>query len=113
MLAGSLAMQSLAAFFITLAAIVAGAPIARRCGLTDSPNARKRHQGEIPIIGGVGIFISLALTGFFWGDSKLEIKNHDCNHHGWGHCKSNCEPSPHADGECRSMFHMSSIQAPR
>ena len=73
MWAESLAVQSLAAFFITLAAIVAGAPIARRWGLTDAPNTRKRHQGEIPIIGGVAIFVSLALTGFFWGDTNQSL----------------------------------------
>lgn len=73
MWAESLAVQSLAAFFITIAAIVVGAPIARQWGLTDSPNARKRHQGEIPIIGGVAIFMSLALTGFFWGDANQSL----------------------------------------
>ena len=73
MWAESLAVQSLTAFFITLAAILAGAPIARRWGLTDTPNARKRHKGEIPIIGGIAIFISLALTGVFWGDSNQSL----------------------------------------
>ena len=62
MWAESLAVQSLTAFFITLTAVVAGAPIARRWGLTDSPTARKRHEGKIPVIGGLAIFMSLALT---------------------------------------------------
>ena len=73
MWAESLAVQSLAAFFMTLAAIVAGAPAARRWGLTDSPNVRKRHQGEIPMIGGIAIFVALALTGFFWGDTNQSL----------------------------------------
>ena len=50
-----------------------GAPIARSCGLVDAPNARKRHDGEIPIIGGAAIFGALALTGFFWGDSNESV----------------------------------------
>ena len=73
MWAESLAVQPLSAFFITLVAILVGAPIARQWGLTDTPNARKRHQGEIPIIGGVAIFISLALTGFFWWDTNQSL----------------------------------------
>ena len=73
MLSESLAVQSLAAFFITLAAILAGAPAARRWGLTDSPNERKRHQGEIPIIGGAAIFVALAIVGLIWGDSNKSL----------------------------------------
>ena len=73
MWAESLAVQSLAAFFITLATILAGAPVARRWGLTDSPNARKRHQGEIPIIGGIAIFVALALVGSLWGDLNQSL----------------------------------------
>ena len=69
----SLAMQSLAAFFITLAVIIAGSPLARRLGLVDLPNARKRHQGDVPIIGGVAIFVALALVGSFWGDSNQTL----------------------------------------
>ena len=69
----SLAVQSLAAFFITLAVIVAGSPLARRLSLVDSPNTRKRHQGEIPLIGGIAIFFALALVGMFWGDSNQTL----------------------------------------
>ena len=69
----TLAIQSLAAFFITLAAIMVGAPIARRCGLTDSPNTRKRHHGEIPVVGGAAIFTALTLIGLLWGDSNQSL----------------------------------------
>ena len=69
----SLAVQSLAAFFITLAVVVAGSPVARRLDLVDSPNGRKRHQGEIPLIGGIAIFTALALVGIFWGDSNQTL----------------------------------------
>ena len=69
----SLATQSLTAFFVTLAVILLGSPVARRLGLTDSPTVRKQHQGEIPLIGGVAIFVSLALVGSFWGDSNQTL----------------------------------------
>ena len=69
----SLAVQSLAAFFVTLAVIVAGSPLALRLGLVDSPNSRKRHRGEIPVIGGIAIFVALSLVGSFWGESNQTI----------------------------------------
>ena len=69
----SLAVQSLSAFFITLAVIIAGSPLARRLGLVDSPTARKHHRGEIPTIGGIAIFVALALVGSFWGDSNQTL----------------------------------------
>ena len=70
MLIESLAVQSLTAFFITLVVILAGSPSASRLGLVDSPTARKRHQGEIPMIGGIAIFVALALVGSVWGGSN-------------------------------------------
>ena len=69
----SLAGQSLAAFFITLFAIVAAAPIARRIGLTDAPSTRKRHNGDVPMVGGIAIFIALSLVGALWGESNQTL----------------------------------------
>ena len=69
----SLAIQSLFAFFCTLTVIVVATPLARLVGLTDSPSQRKRHQGEVPIIGGIAIFVALALVGSFWGDSNQTL----------------------------------------
>lgn len=36
--------------------------LAKRIGLVDKPNARKTHQGVIPLVGGVSIFITLAVS---------------------------------------------------
>ncbi|THB65917.1 MAG: undecaprenyl-phosphate alpha-N-acetylglucosaminyl 1-phosphate transferase [Gammaproteobacteria bacterium] len=36
-------------------------PIASNIGLIDSPGGRKRHQGDIPLIGGLGIFFSTVI----------------------------------------------------
>lgn len=38
-------------------------PIAVTAGLVDKPNARKRHKGEVPLVGGVGVFLSLVVVG--------------------------------------------------
>ncbi|WP_036829061.1 UDP-N-acetylglucosamine--undecaprenyl-phosphate N-acetylglucosaminephosphotransferase, partial [Photobacterium sanctipauli] len=34
----------------------------KRVGLVDKPNARKLHQGVIPLVGGVSIFTTIAIT---------------------------------------------------
>ncbi len=45
------------AFFITLSCIFLLKPLALRLGLVDAPNSRKQHQGDIPLIGGLAMFI--------------------------------------------------------
>lgn len=44
---------------ITALAIVVLAPLARKFGLVDCPNGRKQHEGDIPLIGGIAIFLGL------------------------------------------------------
>lgn len=45
-------------FFTTLAFFFALRPFAAAIGLVDTPGGRKQHEGDIPLIGGIGIFIS-------------------------------------------------------
>jgi UDP-GlcNAc:undecaprenyl-phosphate GlcNAc-1-phosphate transferase len=45
------------AFFTTLACIVLLKPLSIRLGLVDAPSSRKCHQGDIPLIGGLAMFI--------------------------------------------------------
>ncbi|MEM9469869.1 MAG: hypothetical protein AAF988_06880 [Pseudomonadota bacterium] len=40
-----------------------GKPIANKVGLVDKPGGRKQHEGAIPLIGGIVIFIVFAGTG--------------------------------------------------
>lgn len=49
----------ISAFFITLLAVVGLRPVAENIGLVDRPNARKKHLGNVPLIGGVAIYVSL------------------------------------------------------
>src|SRR5688500_8080597 len=42
---------------VTLAAIFWLRPLARRIGLVDRPNKRKRHRGRVPLIGGLCFFL--------------------------------------------------------
>lgn len=68
MVVESLALQALAAFFITLISICALAPVARAIKLIDAPSSRKHHAGEVPLIGGIAIFFALVCVGAIWGD---------------------------------------------
>lgn len=47
------------AFVVTVACITLLRPLAIRLGLVDSPDDRKKHEGHIPLIGGVAMFLGL------------------------------------------------------
>ncbi|RPA38311.1 UDP-N-acetylglucosamine--undecaprenyl-phosphate N-acetylglucosaminephosphotransferase [Shewanella frigidimarina] len=49
----------LTAFLISIFAIILFNPIAAKIGLLDKPNERKKHDGSIPLIGGISIFFSI------------------------------------------------------
>ena len=68
-----LLVQSLTAFFTTLICVVVFARLAPAVGLLDNPSSRKRHQGAIPIVGGIAIFCALALAGMLWGDANQTL----------------------------------------
>lgn len=42
----------------SLTALLLLTPVARAVGLVDTPNSRKLHEGAVPLIGGITIFIS-------------------------------------------------------
>ncbi|GMW05410.1 MAG: hypothetical protein AMXMBFR8_02070 [Nevskiales bacterium] len=50
------------AFALTAALIVIMRPLALVVGLVDVPNARKVHQGPIPLVGGLAIFAAVAVA---------------------------------------------------
>jgi len=47
-------------FVLSVCVIGVLIPIAIRVDLVDAPSARKRHKGEVPLVGGLAIFASLA-----------------------------------------------------
>ena len=47
-------------------------PIAHKVALVDKPNARKTHQGVIPLIGGVSIFLACSFSSFVFGDMRSQ-----------------------------------------
>ncbi|WP_227460099.1 MraY family glycosyltransferase [Cupriavidus pauculus] len=54
------------AFLVCVLAILLLRPVAVMMGLVDRPNARKRHEGEVPLIGGIAITVAVALTAFLF-----------------------------------------------
>lgn len=49
-------------FLTSFLAIRFGKPLAERFGLVDAPNARKTHNGSIPLVGGIAIFLGVILA---------------------------------------------------
>ncbi|MBQ1784365.1 MAG: UDP-N-acetylglucosamine--undecaprenyl-phosphate N-acetylglucosaminephosphotransferase [Gammaproteobacteria bacterium] len=41
-------------------------PIALRLGLVDKPCARKQHDGHIPLVGGISVFVGVLFTSMLW-----------------------------------------------
>ena len=59
-------------FFVTLLCIVGLRPVAENIGLVDKPTSRKCHLGEIPLIGGLSIYLSiLFVINILLPDSQL------------------------------------------
>jgi UDP-GlcNAc:undecaprenyl-phosphate GlcNAc-1-phosphate transferase len=52
-------------------------PLAKAVGLVDVPNARKVHEGEIPLIGGLSIFIAVfaadVVSGFILPEGVMRV----------------------------------------
>lgn len=65
------------AFFATTALILSFRPIAKSLGLVDVPNERKVHEGEVPLVGGIAIYVAVVATHvispwFFPGTGGIE-----------------------------------------
>ncbi|WP_275554902.1 UDP-N-acetylglucosamine--undecaprenyl-phosphate N-acetylglucosaminephosphotransferase [Mixta sp. Marseille-Q2659] len=53
-------MQEIVLVFLgALALLFISRKIAKKVGLVDKPNARKHHNGHIPLVGGVSVYLSL------------------------------------------------------
>lgn len=53
-------MQEIISVFLgALALLFIARKVARKVGLVDKPNARKHHNGHVPLVGGVSVYLSL------------------------------------------------------
>ena len=60
-------------FFLSLLIIKLLKPLAARLGLLDKPDTRKQHQGAVPLIGGISIYITAVIVGLIYGKGNLEF----------------------------------------
>lgn len=49
-------------FMFSLAFLFVARKVAKKIGLVDKPNYRKRHQGLIPLVGGISVFAGICFT---------------------------------------------------
>ena len=56
----------LTAFILSSGSLLLLYPLSIRLGFVDSPSERKHHDGDIPLIGGLSIFISLSLLFYLF-----------------------------------------------
>ena len=59
-------------FSFSLCALYCLAKLAPAFGLVDTPNLRKQHEGNIPLVGGIAVFFSLILY-FFHSPNMIEF----------------------------------------
>ena len=62
-------LQATLAFSLTLFFIWALSPVAMRLGLVDAPNHRKQHAGNVPLVGGIAIYLALLVACIVWGQT--------------------------------------------
>lgn len=47
-------------FFCSLTALFTLRKLAKKVGLVDMPNSRKHHNGAVPLVGGIAVFVTIA-----------------------------------------------------
>src|SRR5476651_1274677 len=58
----NMSTELLAIFFFSFVFLFLARKVAKKIGLVDKPNYRKRHQGLIPLVGGLSIFAGICFT---------------------------------------------------
>lgn len=64
----------LVAFLITFGMVKVLQPLAYLIDLVDKPGGRKQHDGVIPLIGGIAVFIGIFLTAYLFLDQPTFIR---------------------------------------
>ncbi|UVK76688.1 MAG: UDP-N-acetylglucosamine--undecaprenyl-phosphate N-acetylglucosaminephosphotransferase [Sodalis sp. Fle] len=55
----------IAIFLFSLFFLFIASKVAKKIGLVDKPNYRKRHQGQIPLVGGISIYAGICFAFFY------------------------------------------------
>ena len=62
----SIVFVFLVSFSVTSVSILLFSPIAKKVGIIDKPSKRKKHKGNIPLIGGVCIFLGVLISSIIY-----------------------------------------------
>ena len=65
---------ALTAFLFAFIAIKVMKPIALEVGLVDAPSDRKKHSGNVPLIGGISIFLAVLAATAIWMPNTQELR---------------------------------------
>lgn len=60
----TMSTELLSIFLFSLAFLFSARVVAQKIGLVDRPNYRKRHQGLIPLVGGISVYAGLCFAFF-------------------------------------------------
>ncbi len=61
------------AVVVTCCSIKLFIPISSRLGLIDIPGGRKLHDGAVPVIGGIGMFLGLVVSGMLFSSDLVSF----------------------------------------
>lgn len=53
---------AIASFLVTCSMLFALRPLAKVVGLIDKPGGHKTHRGEVPVVGGIGMFVGVVVA---------------------------------------------------
>ncbi|CAM4123198.1 UDP-N-acetylglucosamine--undecaprenyl-phosphate N-acetylglucosaminephosphotransferase [Pseudoalteromonas byunsanensis] len=71
-----LMLALLFSFAVSLVTISLVRPVAIRFNLVDKPNERKKHEGHIPLIGGIAVFSSVLVTSSLFLPFSIELASY-------------------------------------
>lgn len=61
-------------FAVTVVMLLVLRPVARKIGLLDCPGGRKTHDGSIPLIGGLAVYVGFLMSAFLFVDLLPEYR---------------------------------------
>ena len=66
-------LKTIVSILICILSILVFRLIAFKLNLVDSPDARKQHQGRIPLIGGVSIYFALLIPSLYFLEHSVQL----------------------------------------
>jgi len=68
-----IAFSLVTAFVCSFFSIKFAKPIAEKINLVDKPSGRKQHSGNVPLVGGIAIFIGFMISSLLWFPQSTQL----------------------------------------